>query len=372
MVKLQTKIRDRRQITPIRLIALILSLLFAAGALIGCADSSAAPTGNTPSSDDETHRLTIFDAFDTVTTVLSRGLSKDEFDSAYAKIDTAIHRYDKLFTRFTIYPDIANVALMNERAATEPVTVDPEVYALMSESAHLAELTEGKYRPEMGAVIDLWYQAFIAAAADTDAAYLPDPEALREAARHSDAKSCKITPTGDTATVTYTDPDFLWDYGAMAKGYAVERIAAELEAEGVDYVLLSAGGNVRTIGRAPQGGWRVGIQDPFDNSDILGVIPVERGAVVTSGINQRYFVYEGKHYHHIVDPETLMPGDMYAAVTILGPDSGVADVLSTAIFNADRDATDRIMANFPEYEWLKVYPDGTIERSAGFPEFLEK
>ena len=111
---------------------------------------------------------------------------------------------------------------------------------------------------------------------------------------------------------------------------AVQRVCEETP-EGL---LISVGGNVFATGTKDETGtpWVVGIQDPDGGDHYLHTLYVTGGSVVTSGDYQRNFTVNGQLYHHIIDPETLYPSEYWRSVTILCPDSGLADALSTALF----------------------------------------
>ena len=148
----------------------------------------------------------------------------------------------------------------------------------------------------------------------------------------------------------------------MAKGYAAQVVADELYADGLTSFLISAGGNV-VAKDAPKdgarGSWGIGIQDPFadpddPNSTSLDVV------FVTSGDYQRYYVVDGKPYHHIIDPATLMPAAYYRSVTVVCADSGEADYASTCLFTLPYEAS-RAMAEKLGWKALWVFSDGSIE-----------
>jgi len=112
----------------------------------------------------------------------------------------------------------------------------------------------------------------------------------------------------------------------------------------------------------------VGIQDPDGNGN-LHTLYTDTGAVVTSGDYQRYFAVDGKTYHHIIDPTTLMPGDKWRSVTVLCADSGVADALSTALFLLSREEGETLLERFAaEAMWLAA--DGSEYFSEGFSQRL--
>lgn len=110
------------------------------------------------------------------------------------------------------------------------------------------------------------------------------------------------------------------DVGAIAKGYATKRLAETLEEAGVTSALLSLGGNVETIGTKADGKpWRVGVQNPDTSAaqSYLKVVNLNDSCLVTSGTYQRYYEVDGVRYHHIINPDTLMPWNQYDSVSIL-------------------------------------------------------
>lgn len=134
---------------------------------------------------------------------------------------------------------------------------------------------------------------------------------------------------------------------------------------------LFGGGNVCATGPKPESGqpWVVGIQNPAAPEEYLHTIHVENFSVVTSGDYQRYFTVDGVAYHHIIDPDTLYPADYWRSVTILCPDSGLADALSTALFTLPRQEGQALLDAFGA-QAMWVQPDGSILYSPGFREYI--
>ena len=95
----------------------------------------------------------------------------------------------------------------------------------------------------------------------------------------------------------------------------------------------TSAGNIRIVGEKPDGsGWGTGIKDPADPEQYAAKVTLSDTSCVTSGNYERYFTVDGVRYHHIIDPQTRMPADYFASVTVITPDSGLADALSTALF----------------------------------------
>ncbi len=136
--------------------------------------------------------------------------------------------------------------------------------------------------------------------------------------------------------------------GALAKGYAADRLAEILRADGLSSALINLGGNVYAMGSKPDGsGWKIGVQDPKNPDRLIGKITARNLAVVTSGDYQRYFEADGVRYHHIFDPKTGYPSDSgLRSVTVIAEDAVLADSLSTAIFVAGADKGKELLKKY--------------------------
>jgi FAD:protein FMN transferase len=130
------------------------------------------------------------------------------------------------------------------------------------------------------------------------------------------------------------------DLGGIAKGYAADEVKRILMENGITSAMINLGGNIAALGCRPDGKpWRIGIQNPLSpTGEFLAVIPVEDGAVVTSGSNERFFIEDGVRYHHIIDPRTGRPARSgLLSVTVVCGNSADADALTTALFVLDRE-----------------------------------
>ena len=137
---------------------------------------------------------------------------------------------------------------------------------------------------------------------------------------------------------------------------------------------LSVGGNLRSVGTKPRGeSWETGVVSPWSDallydssSSLIALVASSDLAVVTSGDYQRFYTVDGVRYHHIIDPDTLWPADYFTAVTILCPDSGLADCLSTGLFCMPLDEGMALIESLDGVEALWCTKDGQVIRSSGF------
>ena len=296
-----------------------LSCLFLTFCLLfgGCSSEPAAP---------KQYTATFLTLFDTVTTVVGPGETEEAFQAKAQEIHDDLLYYHQLFDIYQEYEGMNNLKTVNDQAGIAPVTVDKTVIDLLLDCKSYYELTGGKVNAAMGSVLSLWHEARTDGLRDPRSAKLPDQDKLTAAAAHMDLNDVIIDQ--EASTVYFSDPELRLDVGAIAKGWATQR-AAEKAPKGM---LISVGGNVCATG--PKNGdtsWVIGIQNPEGEGNIH-TLYLNQGTVVTSGDYQRTYWVEGKQYHHIIDPDTLMPSEHWRSVSVIGNDSGLADALSTALF----------------------------------------
>jgi len=271
---------------------------------------------------------TFLTLFDTVTTIVGRAETQEAFSAQAQAIHDELLTYHQLFDIYNEYAGLNNLKTVNDSAGIAPVPVDRAIIDLLLDCREYYELTDGLVNVAMGSVLRLWHEARNDGLNDIANAYLPDGEALTEAAKHMDFS--RVVIDEGSSTVFITDPEMRLDVGAVAKGWSAQR-AAENAPEGL---LISVGGNVVATGAKDENGtpWRVGVQNPDGGENYLHTLNITGGSVVTSGDYQRCYMVDGKIYHHIIDPATLYPSEYWRSVTVICADSGLADALSTALF----------------------------------------
>ena len=272
------------------------------------------------------YNATFLTLFDTVTTVVGHAESEEAFTQTAQRIHDDLEFYHRLFDIYHDYEGINNLKTVNDQAGIAPVKVDRAIIDLLTDCREFYDLTDGRVNVAMGSILSLWHQARNRGLSDPANAALPDMTELEQAAEHIRFEDIVIDEAA--STVYIPDPEMSLDVGAVAKGWATQRAAENAPAG----MLISVGGNVCATG--PKLGvnpWVIGIQNP-EGGEYLHTIYVEGGCVVTSGDYQRTYTVDGRMYHHIIDPDTLMPAAYWRSVSIVCEDSALADALSTALF----------------------------------------
>ena len=277
---------------------------------------------------DEVRRRTYYGYFDTICTVSDySGEGEESFAATCDLISDELSYYHELFDIYETYEGVTNIAYLNSMAGQGPVTVSEELFGFLEYCVSIERLSGGEVNVMMGSVLSLWHDL------REEGVRIPTPDELAAAAEHVSITALVLDR--GAMTVEITDPDASLDVGAIAKGYATERIAEALSARGISGYALDFGGNLRVVGTKRGGdGWKAGVQnpDPHAADRYVCELTVSDTSLVTSGDYERYYTVDGKRYHHIIDKDTLMPAEHFASVSILCRDSGLADALSTALF----------------------------------------
>lgn len=334
----------------------VLALALAALLLSGCA------AGVSPDLGLRRYEASFLTLFDTVTTVVGYAQTEEDFRRTAQEFHDQLLEYHQLFDIYHEYSGVNNLKTVNDNAGGGLVKVDRRIVDLLLFCRDMEQLTSGKVDVTMGSVLALWHQARSEGVDDPERAALPDAGALEEAVRHTGFSLLEIDQ--EASAVRLTDPQARLDVGAVAKGWAVEQVCRSSPAG----LLVSVGGNVQATGPKPEGNapWVVGVQEPDgEKQDYLHTLYIDHQAVVSSGDYQRYYTVDGVRCHHIIDPDTLYPGTQWRAVTVVCPDSGLADGLSTALFLLSREEGESL-AQRCGAQAMWVAADGTRFYTDGF------
>lgn len=352
-----------------RIIAVIIAVLISITAFGGCQKE--------PKSQYNKYSDSFFDTFDTLTRVVAYTKNEDEFKGYFNRIQKRFEELHKMYDIYNDYEGINNIKTINDNAGIKPVKVNKEIIDLVLFSKEWYKRTGGATNIAMGSVLRIWHDYREEGRDNPQNAKLPPMEDLKKANKYTNMD--KVIVDTEKSTVYLEDKKMSLDVGAVAKGFATEIVAREITAAGLKSGIISAGGNVRVLGKPLDGlreRWGIGIQDPeksivSDEDSELDIIFVNNSSVVSSGDYERYYTVDGRRYHHLIDPKTLMPGDYYRAVTIVTEDSGLADLLSTAVFLLPYKESRALVENIKGVDALWVMKDGKIETTEGMKKIMK-
>ena len=354
-----------------RFAAALLAGALSLGLLAGCG-ASGSPAGEAGKA--QRYSTVFYDAFDTVTQVIAYCSSEKEFSAQMEALHADLLEYHQLYDIYNDYDGVVNIKTINDNAGKAPVQVDEKILGMLELARQMYHTTGGKLNIAMGSVLSIWHDYREAAeAADTEADNrLPSRQELEAAAQHCSISDLVIDEAA--GTVYLADPEMSLDVGSVGKGYAVEMAARAAQARGLTSALISVGGNLRAIGTKPDGSqWSGGVEDPWNSSAVytagssyVSGVNMSDMALVTSGNYQRFYVVEGQRYHHLIDPDTLWPARYFDSVSVLSPDSGIADCLSTGLFCMPLEQGKALVESLEGVEALWCTPEGQVIRSSGW------
>ncbi len=236
-------------------------------------------------------------------------------------IDKVLDEMDRINRLMSPYIDQSQLSKINKYAHEGPVEVDQDLFDLIKQSQEFSKLTNGSF--------DITY-ASVGHLFDYRKEVKPTDEEIAAAKLLIDYRN--IVLDEDQRTVSFLKQGVKIDLGGIAKGFAVDRSIQHLYDLGIEHALVSAGGDTRLLGDRNGRAWLVGIRDPKDTKEVIVMLPLQDEALSTSGDYERFFIEDGKKYHHIIHPTTGYSASKVRSASILASDSTTTDALSTSIF----------------------------------------
>lgn len=274
--------------------------------------------------------------------------------AAEAAIDAVIAEMHRIDALMSVYKPESRLSEVNREAASRPVQVEPELAGLISRALEFSELSGGAF--------DITYASV---------GYLYD---YRERRHPTDAQIEAALPAINwrhvvvdpaASTVRFLRPGVRIDLGGIAKGHAVDSSIAILAARGITNATVTAGGDSRILGDRRGRPWVVGIRHPDDRSRVIARIPLEDAAISTSGDYERYFDEDGVRYHHIIDPKTGKSPHGIRSVTVIAPNSTLAEGLTKSVFIMGPERGLALVESQADVDAVVVTAEGKVLYSKG-------
>ena len=336
----------------------ICKLILAASLLTGC--STTAASSSSAAATSEVYKNMDLDAgiFDT-TYAYQEAPKTDSSAANYQYSLDELKQYSDFYDIYNNYDGVNNLKTINDNAGIAPVKVDQKIIDMLNLAKQFYTYSNGEFDITMGAVLKIWHTYREAGITlNEEGKDAPVPTLAELEAVKDDRGWDKVIIDDDADTVYITDAKVSLDVGGVAKGYAAERVGADMENKGIGGGYVNVGRNIRLLGAKTDGSaWRIGVTNPSSSSgDSLVALDVPASySVVTSGDYERYYTgADGVRYSHIIDPQTLFPATYYHSVSIITDDSGVADCLSTTLFTMTVEDGKKVLAAYEAATGKKV------------------
>lgn len=242
-------------------------------------------------------------------------------------VDAAIARIHEIEDRMSAFLPDSDLAVLRKNAGHGLNEIHRDTFRVLQKAASFGALTDGAFDVTIRPLTELW-------GINKKDSRIPSQEEIRIARSLVDYRDLQLDQNLWSAALARRGQAL--DLGSIAKGFAADEAGQVLLGRGIKCAVINLGGNVLTLGKRPGGTpWRIGVQNPLAPSgQPIGILSVDGGtSVVTSGSNERFFIREGKRYHHLLDPRTGEPAqNSLLSVTVLCPCSADADAATTALF----------------------------------------
>lgn len=257
---------------------------------------------------------------------------------------------EELENSLSIFKPESQISQINQAAGKFPVAVSSHTYEALELTKKYAEISNGCFDPTIAPLVQLW-----GFSGGTVPKQPLDETTVHSLLRYVGYGNLILSGPGQACLSVH---DMRIDLGGIAKGYAVDVCYRKLREMNAENIMINLGGNIRCHG-APRGSthWKVGVRNPFDPKQILGVIKLTSGmAIATSGNYERFVMIGNKRYAHIIDPRTGYPVKGMAGVTVISPGATEADAMSTALFVLGITESQKVLSQLPDSHALFI-PD---------------
>lgn len=291
-------------------------------------------------------------------TVIELWVDHDHSEQLLDQAEEMLIDYERRFSANDASSDLMRI---NQQAGHAPVSVREDLFELIQKGKEQSILRDSYLNIAIGPLIQEWRVGFKDAKFPTDGR-------IKQLLTVIDPRY--ITLDDERQSVFLEKKGMAIDLGALAKGYFADKVIEFFKRREARAGLIDLGGNILTFGDAPNhadGKWRVAIQNPFlPRGHSAAIVLVKNQSVVTSGIYERRFEWQGKSYHHIFDSETGYPlQSELASLTVISDESLVGEIWTTRLFGKKAVTVIRELRTVAGGEGLVITTDGQLAHTEG-------
>lgn len=272
--------------------------------------------------------------------------------SAERYIDTVINEVTRIENLISDWKPESQVSQVNSHAGIRPVKVDKEVFELTKRALYFSRITNGAFDISFAAMDRIWKF-------DGSMTVMPTPEAVKKSVEKVGYENIILDSVHSTIFLKLEGMKI--GFGALGEGYAADKCRDMMQARGVNAGIVNGSGDMSTWGKQPDGSdWNIGITNPLHKDKLFAVVPLKQGAVTTSGSYEKFVVFNGKRYAHIINPATGYPATGLCSVTVFGPSAEMANGFSTSLMVLGKQAGLDLINQYPDFSCIMVTDKGKV------------
>lgn len=319
------------------------------------------PSGDavSPVSESQPATRSIERTHETMGTEIRLTASTADEAAAVAAFTQVFADFDRLDSVLSVWKPESEVVRLNAAAGDHPVPVSAETREVLRIAREVSEWTEGAFDVTFGALTGLWKFD----AQDKDGT-VPDPREVQKRLPLVGYRGLTLDEAAGTAFLARKGMKV--HLGGIGKGYAVDRAAAILRSHGLRDFMIQAGGDLYVGGLKDGRPWKLGIRDPRGPADqLFATLELTDGTFSTSGDYERFFVKDGRRYHHILDLTLGEPARLSRSVTLVTNKAVVADALAKGVFILGPVRGLALVERIPDVEAVIVGAGNEVVVSSG-------
>lgn len=272
-------------------------------------------------------------------------------------IDLAIAEVQRIENLISDWIPTTQISKVNQNAGIKPIKVDLEVFELVLRANKISKITSGAFDISYASMDKIWKF-------DGSMKVMPNEDIIKKSVSKIGYQNIILDPKEQTLFLK--NEGMKLGLGGIGQGYIADKVKALLYAKGCQSGIVNVSGDINAWGKQPDGKpWTVGIVNPLNKNKIFATFPLENSAVETSGNYEKYVVFDGIRYSHIIDPRTGYPATGIVSVSIFAKQTEIADALATGIFVLGVDVGMDLVNQLKGIECIIVDEKGKIHSSKG-------
>jgi FAD:protein FMN transferase len=301
-------------------------------------------------------KIPMIKQFYTLGTIIQLKVYGDNDEKA---IDEAIAKLNEIDDKMSVFKDYSEVSNINKSAGISPCKVSEDTYLVIKKAVEYSKLYDGVFDPTIRPIVSLW-------GINTKNSKIPEASEIKSDIKLINYKDIILNDKVRSIKLKYKNQAI--DLGGIAKGFAADEVKNILIKNKIENAIIDLGGNIYVLGNKTDGAlWNVGIQDPLKaRGEYVGIVSAADKSIVTSGNYERYFMNEGKRYHHIIDPSTGYPSENgVISVTVISDYSINGDALTTCAYVMGLDKGLKLIGSIKGTDAIFITEDKKIYATPG-------
>jgi FAD:protein FMN transferase len=283
-------------------------------------------------------------------------VAKDTVQGNYY-IDLAVAEVKRVEYLISDWIPTTQISQVNKNAGIKPVKVDKEVFDLVGRAIKVSQITSGAFDISYASMDKIWKF-------DGSMKEMPTEEAIKKSVSKIGYQNIILDPKEQT--IYLKNEGMKLGLGGIGQGYIADKVKELLFSKGCTSGIVNVSGDINAWGNQPYGKpWTVGIVNPLNKNKIFATFPLENSAVETSGSYEKFVVFNGIRYSHIIDPRTGYPANGVVSVSVFAKQTEIADALATGIFVLGVEVGLDLVNQLNGIECIMVDDKGKIHSSKG-------